>query len=84
VIGGGTMEDNEEVLRDGPPPLDCREICRIIGIDLRLKGYLYFPHQGSCSVMCKQLTINLGDRMREHCTCTSMESGYSVATAGFN
>jgi hypothetical protein len=35
------MEDNEEVLRDGPPPLDCREICRIIGIDLRLKGYLY-------------------------------------------
>jgi hypothetical protein len=34
------MEDNEEVLRDGPPPLDCREICRTIGIDLRLKGLM--------------------------------------------
>lgn len=31
------MEDNKEVLIDEPPPVDCREICRIISIDLRLK-----------------------------------------------
>jgi hypothetical protein len=37
IYDGGTMEDNKEVLLDELPPVDCREICRIISIDIRLK-----------------------------------------------